>query len=248
MNALLKAELIKLRTTRTFVALAAVTLFTSGLLVVLVSSLTEPTEDSVLVDVFVSDTSSIFILILAVVGITGEWRHRTITSSLLAAPDRVRFLASKTLAFAAAGALLSLLVSLMVTILGVAILSGRGLPLPDAGDMVAQYARNAGVAALLGAFGVGIGALVRNQVVAVVGLLVLTLAIEPTLQALVPDVGRYGPFSSLPTAAIDVPADAAGLPPDLDLLSPGLAVLAMLGWIAAAFATGAALLKRRDLT
>ena len=53
-----------------------------------------------LVDVFTSDTSSLFILILAIVGITGEWRHRTITSSLLAAPDRVRFLAAKTLAFA----------------------------------------------------------------------------------------------------------------------------------------------------
>ena len=248
MSALLKAELIKLRTTRTFLALTGVALFISGLLVVLVSSLTEPTEESVLVDVFVSDASSLFILILAVVGITGEWRHRTITSSLLAAPDRVRFLASKLLAFAAAGALLSVLVSIMVTILGVAILTFRDLPLPEAGELIAQYARNAMVAALLGAFGVGLGALVRNQVVAVVGLLLITLAIEPTLQALAPNVGRYGPFSSLPTAAIDVPGDAAGLPPDLDLLSPGLAVLALLGWIAAAFAAGAALLRARDLT
>ena len=54
-------------------------------------------------EVFASDTSSLFILMLAIVGITGEWRHRTITSSLLAAPDRLRFLAAKTLAFAAAG-------------------------------------------------------------------------------------------------------------------------------------------------
>ena len=54
----------------------------------LVSLLTEPTQDEVLTDVFTADTSSLFILILAIVGITGEWRHRTITSSLLAAPDR----------------------------------------------------------------------------------------------------------------------------------------------------------------
>ena len=47
--------------------------------------------------------SSLFILLLGVMGIAGEWRHRTITSSLLAAPDRLRFLAAKTLAFAAAG-------------------------------------------------------------------------------------------------------------------------------------------------
>ena len=51
-------------------------------------------------------------MILAIVGITGEWRHRTITSSLLAAPDRIRFLAAKTLAFAAAGAVLSLSISI----------------------------------------------------------------------------------------------------------------------------------------
>ena len=104
MNALLRAELIKLRTTRTFVALAGVAVATSVLIAVLVALLTEPTEDSVLVDVFASDTSSFFILVLAVIGISGEWRHRTITSSLLAAPDRLRFLAAKTIAFADGGA------------------------------------------------------------------------------------------------------------------------------------------------
>ena len=71
-----------------------------------------------LTDVFTSDTSGLFILILAIVGISGEWRHRTITSSLLAAPDRLRFLAAKTLAFAAAGLVLSLLISLSIAIVG----------------------------------------------------------------------------------------------------------------------------------
>ena len=73
-----------------------------------------------LTDVFSSDTSSLFIMILAVVGITGEWRHHTITSSLLAAPDRLRFLAAKTIAFAAAGLVLSLLISIAITIVGLA--------------------------------------------------------------------------------------------------------------------------------
>ena len=94
---LFHAELLKLRTTRTFVALTAIGVATSLLIAVLVSILTEPTRGHVLTDVFASDTSSFFILVLAVIGITGEWRHRTITSSLLAAPDRVRFLAAKTI-------------------------------------------------------------------------------------------------------------------------------------------------------
>ena len=246
MTALLQAELIKLRTTRTFFALAAIAVGTSVTLVALVALLTEPTKESVIVDVFTADTSSFFILVLAIVGISGEWRHRTITSSLLAAPNRLRFLAAKTLAFAAAGLLLSLLISISITVVGFAILSVRDLPLPDTGELVAQLGRNAIVAALLGAFGVGLGALVRNQLVAIVGVLVLALVLEPTLLALAPDVARFGPTGALATAAAGIPADDAGLG-DVDLLAPGLAVLALLGWIAGAFAIGATLLRRRDL-
>ena len=103
MKPLLRAELIKLRTTRTFYALAGVSVGLSLLVTVLTASIGETTQDSVLNDVFQNDSSTLFITILAIVGITGEWRHRTITSSLLAAPDRIRFLAAKTLAFSAAG-------------------------------------------------------------------------------------------------------------------------------------------------
>jgi ABC-2 type transport system permease protein len=247
MTALLQAELIKLRTTRTFLALTAAAVGTSLLITVLVAVLTEPTQDEVLTDVFTSDTSSLFITILAVVGITGEWRHKTITSSLLAAPDRLRFLTAKTVAFAAAGLVLSLLISVAITVVGLIILTVRDLPTPEAGELIEQIARNALVAALLGAFGVGIGALVRNQVVAVVGLLVLGFAVDPAVLALVADVGRFSPFSALPVAITDVPPEDAGLPSDVDVLSPGLALLAMLAWIGAAFAAGAALLIRRDL-
>ena len=247
MTPLLRAELIKLRTTRTFLALTAAAVGTSLLITVLVSILDEPTRDDVLYDVFSSDTSSLFITILAVVGITGEWRHHTITSSLLAAPDRLRFLAAKTIAFAAAGLVLSVLISIAITIVGLAILTIRDLPTPGAGELLELLARNALVAALLGAFGVGIGALVRNQVVAVVGLLVVGFAIDPLVAALLPEVGRFSPFSALPVGISNVPPEDAGLPDDLDVLSPGLAVLGMLAWIGAAFAPAAALLIRRDL-
>ena len=196
MTPLLRAELLKLRTTRTFLALTGVAVGTSLLICVLVSSLSEPTQDSVLTDVFTSDTSGLFIVVLAIVGITGEWRHRTITSSLLAAPDRLRFLAAKTLAFAAAGMLLSLLISIAVAIVGMAILSGRDLPTPEVGDLAVQILRNAEVAALLGAFGLALGSLIRNQPVAIVGVLVFSFAIEPALLALVPDVGRFTPFTA----------------------------------------------------
>jgi ABC-2 type transport system permease protein len=246
MTALLRAELIKLRTTRTFVALSAVAVGTSLLICVLVSVLSEPTQESVLADVFTADTSGLFIVILAIVGITGEWRHRTITSSLLAAPARLRFLAAKTLAFAAAGLVLSLLISITVAIVGMVILSARDLPTPELGDLLGQILRNAASAALLGAFGLALGTLIRNQPVAIVGVLLLSFVVEPTVLALAPEVGRFAPFSALTAAIQDIPSENIGAG-DANLLSPGLAALALLAWIAAAFAPGAALLLRRDL-
>jgi ABC-2 type transport system permease protein len=156
------------------------------------------------------------------------------------------FLAAKTLAFAAAGLVLSVAISVAITVAGLAVLSSRDLPLPEAGELVAQLARNAMVAALVGAFGVGIGALVRNQMVALVGVLLLSFAVEPAVIALAPEVGRFGPFGALTVAAADIPPEEAGLG-DAELLSPELAVLALLAWIGAAFAAGAALLRARDL-
>jgi ABC-2 type transport system permease protein len=247
MTTLLQAEVLKLRTTRTFFALTAVAIGTSLLVVVLISVLSEPTEESVLTDVFTSDTSSLFILVLAAIGITGEWRHHTITSSLLAMPDRLRFLAAKTLAFAAAGLVLSVLISVSIAIVGYVILTARDLPTPDTSDLIAQFGRNVLIAALLGAFGVGIGAIVRNQVVAIVGVLVFSFAIEPAILALAPEVGRFLPFTALTTAVQDIPAEDVGLPGDVELFSPGVAALLLLAWIGAAFAIGAALLRRRDL-
>ncbi len=246
MTPLLHAELLKLSTTRTFAALAGVAVGISLLITILVGLLTEPTQESVLTDVFTSDVSSLFILVLAVVGITGEWRHRTITSSLLAAPDRLRFLAAKTIAFAAAGLALSLLISLAVAVVGFTILSVRDLPTPDAGELAGQIGRIAIVAALLGGFGVVVGALVRNQVVAVVGMLLLTFVVEPAVIALVPEVGRYGPLVALPTAAAGLPEGDVGLG-GVELLPAGLAAAVMLAWMGVCFAGGVALLRRRDI-
>jgi ABC-type transport system involved in multi-copper enzyme maturation permease subunit len=242
---LLRSELIKLRTTRTFYALAGVAIGLSMLLTTLVAILEEPTQDSVLSDVFTNDLSSIFIMILAIVGITGEWRHRTITSSLLAAPDRLRFLIAKVLAFAAAGTVLSIGISIATAIVGYAILSSRDLPTPELGEWIEQVGRTALVAALLGAFGLALGSLIRNQPTAIVAVLILGFVIEPTLIALLPEVGRYT-TGVLTTAIQGIDPEDAGLS-ETDPPSAGVALAAMLVWIGVPFAAGAALLKTRDV-
>jgi len=246
MTALLRSELIKLRTTRTFAALAGVAVAISLLITLLTALLGEPTKQSVLTDVYTSDVSSLFILLLAIVGISGEWRHRTITSSLLAAPHRIRFLAAKTLAFGAAGVLLSLAISVTTAAVATAILSSRDLPLPEAGEVLALFGRNAIVAALLGALGVGIGALVRNQPTAIVAVLLLSFAIEPAVISVLPEAGKFGPFVGLPLGIQDIEGDNLGLD-EVDVVALVPATLAMLAWISLFFAAAATLLRRRDV-
>jgi ABC-2 type transport system permease protein len=248
MGALLKAELIKLRTTRTFIALTGAAVATSLLFTILFGALSDPeTVSDVQFEIFASDTSGLFIMILALVGITGEWRHRTITSSLLAAPDRLKFLTAKAIAFAVAGLVLSVVIQIAIGIAGYALVSLRDLPSPDFADIFELYARLAGLAALAGAFGVGLGAIVRNQIVAIVGLLIIAFAIEPALRGLVPEVGRFAPFGSLPSAAAGFDAEELGMTGDVELPAAGVAVLLLLAYIGAAFAVGYATLVKRDL-
>lgn len=242
MTALLRAELLKLRTTRTFVALVGTALALSLLVVGLTTVLGDNfTEDDVR-DLFTADFSSLFILLLGVMGMAGEWRHRTITSTVLAAPDRLRLLAAKTLSYAVAGAVLSLIVTVTIMAVGTLILSGRGETTVGVADLADVLWRNLAVAALLGAFGVCIGGLLRNQVVAIVGLLIFSFALEPAVLALAEDVGRFGPLVGAPGGIQGVnPVDEG------QLLAPRIAVVVMIAWVAISFAATAVVLRRRDL-
>lgn len=242
MSALLRAELLKLRTTRTFVAFVASALALSLLVVVLVVLLSDFLSKEDARDLFTADFSALFILLLGVMGMAGEWRHRTITSAVLAAPHRIRLLAAKTIAYALAGAVLSLIVTLTIMVVGSLMMSAKHDLTMDAGDLADVLWRNLALAALLGALGVGIGGLLRNQVVGIVGVLVLSLMVEPTILALEPEVGRFGPTSGAPNGIQDIDFDG-----DDNVLEPLAALAVMLGWIGAFFAAAGALLRHRDL-
>ena len=241
MSALLRAELLKLRTTRTFLALTVAALALSLLVVVLTILLSDLLFAVDLRDLFTSDFTSLFILLLGVVGMTGEWRHRTISSTVLAAPDRVRLLAAKAIAYAIAGAALSLIVTAIVMLVGSLLASARGHATVDLGDLVDVLWRNLLVAALMGALGVVIGAVVRNQVAAMIGVLFFSFFVEPAVFALAPEVGRFGPTTA--PSGIQAVAFFEGA----EHLEPLAATAVTLGWVALLFAAGAALLRGRDL-
>jgi ABC-2 type transport system permease protein len=240
MTRLLRAEVLKLRTTRTFATLAGCAVAASLLVMVLGTTLTNPHEVD-LRTLLLSNPGSIFVVLLGAVGITGEWRHRTIASSVLAAPDRVRLLTAKTLAYALASVVVSLVVTASIMLAGTLIVSGRGGATLGLVELADVLWRNLAVAGLLGALGVGMGALLRNQIVAVTALLILGLVLEPALVQLVPQVARFGPTVGAPSGILDL-GDATA-----PLLGPGLAAAVSIGWASTMFAAAAASLRGRDL-
>lgn len=241
MTALFAAELLKLRTTRTFAVLVGcavgLALLIPGLVAIFADDITTDSQ----ADLLRTDLlTGVFILTLAIVGMAGEWRHRTIAGALLAAPDRLRFFAAKVGAYAAAGALIALAVTLVTYFLLLVILPTRGYEVLAFGDLGDLLWRNLVIAAYYGALGVGIAALVRNQAGAIVTALVILFVIEPTILGFWPEEGRFLPF-------LGAPSGFAGEGDDEDLLSAGVALLVMLGWVAVICGGAAALFRRRDI-
>jgi ABC-2 type transport system permease protein len=244
MSALLRGELLKLRTTRTFSVLVGTALSLSLLLVTLIATTGSGavTGDDARSKLLAGDVSGIVILLLGVIGMSGEWRHKTITGTVLASPNRARLLAAKVLSHSIAGVLLSLIVTTATIAAGTLIMSGRGEATLDAAQLADLLWRSLTVAAVLGALGVCVGALVRNQTVAVVGVIVIAAVLEVALMDNLPEVGRFGPFNGAPNGILG----GVGAPKD-EVLSLGAAVAVSIGWVGAAFTTAATLLRRRDL-
>ncbi len=147
----------------------------------------------------VAAASGVFVLILGIIAITGEFRHQTVTPSFLATPRRGRVVIAKLVTYALAG------IGYGVVVVGFAIalalpwlgakdidlsLSGNGIPGALAGTV-------AGVA-VYAVLGVGVGALVRNQIAAIVGSLVYLFVVE-AFAASLPTIRDY--YKYLPGGA-----------------------------------------------
>jgi hypothetical protein len=150
----------------------------------------------------------------------------------------VRLLAAKAISYSVAGIALSIIVTVPTIIVGELVLSGRGLATLGAGGIADVLWRNLAVAALLGPLGVCVGALVRNQIVTVVGLVIMAAALEPAVFQAVPKVGRLLPLAGAPGGVLGGTHGA---------LSPGPALAVMVAWTLTIFAAAAWRLRSRDL-
>jgi len=248
-TALVRAELLKIRTTRGWWAYLVVLVGLVGIgtaAEVGSRSLDERTGlDFQLALVDLVGITSLLAIILGITMVTSEFRHGTITPTLLATPGRERVLAGKTvagvlvaiffaaLAFAVIGAVAAVWVSI----------DGGELQVADA-DVAARALKTLVGVVLWLLLGVAIGAVVHSQVAALVGTLVWLFLVETLLVGLfslidIDSVAEYLPFHALDGA------DGAGGDNLLDYW-PALAVSC--AWIAVLGVAGAVRTRRRDIT
>ena len=239
----LRSELLKLHTTRTpavlLLAGAALTL-----LGVLVEGLSTTAAELAQKDqqrmLFAAATSGVlFATFAGLIAVTSEFRYGTIRPTLLFEPRRRVVLAAKLAAVALTGLLFAVVCVALSFGAGLAILAARDVDVAVTGShTLALTLGTLATAALSAMLGCTVGALIRNQVGAVVVLAAYSLAVESVLFAAVPSVGRY-----LPGQAGNA---LAGLPDD-NLLAPGTGASAIVAWTLAFIAAATVRTERSDV-
>lgn len=248
MSRLVRSELLKLRTTRTFLG---ITLAALGLIALIAGAgaaagtfgADDPSPGRDLLEA--AGIVQLFALVLGVLAVSTEFRHGTITPSLLTVPRRARLVASKVIAHGLAGLALGLVAYGLAALLVFPILSARGIPSDlSAGTAVELVAGGLVCVTLLAAIGVGVGAIVRNQVGAVMVALGWWIVVEPllaTLPAVGDSIAKYGIDGAVNAAS------ASSVAGDVELGQVAGGFL-LLGYATIFAAAGIAVLRQRDVT
>ena len=249
MTAIVRSELLKIRTTRGWWAYLLVLVGLVG-----IGTAAEVGSRSVderrgldfqlaLVDLI--GITSLLAIILGITMVTTEFRHGTITPTLLATPGRERVLAAKAVAgvlVAVLFAVLAILVVVVVASIWTAIDGGQ-LALTDR-DVVERAGKTLLGVVLWLLLGIAIGSVVHSQVTALVGTLVWLFLVETLLVGLLGLLDAEGIGEYLPFHALDG-ADGTG---GDNLLDYGPALAVTCGWIALLGAAGFVRTRRRDIT
>jgi ABC-2 type transport system permease protein len=191
----------------------------------------------------VSANATVLMLILGIIGMTQEYRHRTATPTFLVTPRRGRVVAAKLVAYALAGVPLGLLV-IATDVLVVEIYAGaRGSAPSISGDNLRVLAGAWAALVIYAVIGVGVGALLRNQVGAIVGALVYLFVVEGIVIRAIPAIAPA--FTWLPGGALEAMTATLN---DTDLLDPWQGGLLLLGYGLVAALAGTLFAVRRDIT
>ena len=249
MTALVKSELLKIRTTRAWWAYLIVIVLLTGIGAAgEIGSSESENRSTISFQLGLVDTVGIAVLFAIIVGITivtTEFRHGTVTPTFLAEPHRERVIVAKAIAgvVAAIGfALLSLVVLAAVSIPWLTIVDAQ-LQLGDA-EFLTRTGEQMLSTVLWALMGVAIGTAVHSQVAALVGTLLWIFLVENLLVGLLGLVDADRLAEYLPFHALDA-ADGTG---GDNLLSYGAGLAVTVGWILLLGAFGTWRTIRRDIS
>jgi ABC-type transport system involved in multi-copper enzyme maturation permease subunit len=209
----IRAELLKVRTTRLAPGLLALAAGLNGLVATVTSAraggggsgFAVPPLNTTAGLRMVLTSGGFGLILAAVFGATvasGEFRHRTATDTYLDEPNRVRVLLAKAVAAAAVGLGFGLVGAAVTTGVGLAFVAVRGYELALPAATIARFAAGAVVGSgLLAAIGVGLGSLIRGQIGATIAVLVWGFGIEQLLGGLSRSVAPYLPYTAAATVA-----------------------------------------------
>ena len=252
MTPLVHAELIKLRSTRTTGWLLLATIATEALM--LGFSIPKRGAQDALVTIddpgLLAATagtglliSQVLVAVFGVMAFSQEHRYQTITSTYLVEPRRPRILLAKLVAATLFSAIVVVATLVLVVPFGILLIGSRD------GDVTlgAQFWQVVGagfvVLAATAAIGVAVGALVRHQIVAVVGVLVWMTVVEQVVIQELSRLGRWMPEGA--TMSLLQQGQASGL--DGELLPLAAGGLVLLGYTVIAITLAAVVTPRLDV-
>lgn len=244
MIAQLRSELLKQRSSSTSLSLLAAMLGLV-LLAVILHGIGLPADDlgtrnnQLMVFGRGEFLGALFAGLLGAMSFTAEVRHGTIRPTFLVSPWRGRVVAAKVGASTLIGAGFGLAASALAAGAGIAVLGARGIDVQlDGGDYALLVAGGAAASAIWAAIGVGIGALVRDQVPTLIGISAWLLFVEGLFGGNLEDVSKFAPG----TLGMAI----SGQEPD-DLLAPGLSLLLLVLYAAVSVVAGSRATSRRDV-
>jgi hypothetical protein len=238
----LRSELLKHRSTPTtlylFLAMVGLVALAVAMHVLALSTSGLSTHTHQL-EVFQVGTRAgmLFAGLVGALAITAEIRYGTIRPTFLVSPRRGPVLAAKLTVGALAGMAFGLLAEGLMAAAATIGFSARGIPnLLTASDYTRLLIGGAAAAALWSMLGVGVGALVRNQVGTLVGLCAWMFLVESVSSSFVPGAARFMPGG----AGIILAGNE-------HKLSAGIAALLLVLYATAASAAGWLAALRRDV-
>jgi hypothetical protein len=180
----------------------------------------------------------LFTLVVGVILLTTEFRHLTSRPTFLLQPLRGRVIGAKLVVAAAVGLLYAAGCAVTVLAIMVPWLATQGAPIGwISNGVLLALALSALTVVMYAVIGIGVGALVRNQIAAVIGSLAYLFVIEPLISVIpyVKDAYEYLPGAA--AAALVGTGGGAGSGLQLTQLQGGLVfagwslLFAVLGWL-----------------